>query len=97
MSILLHPAALQDLEEAATFYAENAAPAVAARFLTEFDRIARLLHEQPAIGAPRPGNRRGFPTAGFPHTIIYRETPDGIRILVIKHDRRRPGYGGGRR
>lgn len=97
MTVTLHPGAQQDLEEAAAFYEQEASPAVAARFLSEFQRIARLLHDNPAIGTLRTRGRRGFPATGFPHTIIYRETPTGIHILVVKHDRRRPGFGGGRR
>ncbi len=33
----------------------------------------------------------------FPYTLIYREIASGIRVLVVKHDRRRPGYGSSRR
>ena len=33
----------------------------------------------------------------FPYTVIYRSNPDGIMVLVVKHDSRRPGYGGSRR
>ena len=29
----------------------------------------------------------------FPYTVIYRATPEEIVILVVKHDRRRPGHG----
>lgn len=32
----------------------------------------------------------------FPYTIIYRAAVDEIRILVVKHDSKRPGYGGRR-
>lgn len=41
--------------------------------------------------------RMGFPTADFPYTVIDRQRPTGIRILVVKHDRRRPSNGGSRR
>jgi hypothetical protein len=32
----------------------------------------------------------------FPYTVMYRESSDGILVLVVKHDSRRPGYGTGR-
>ena len=32
----------------------------------------------------------------FPYTVIYRAGPQGIFVLVVKHDSRRPGYGGSR-
>lgn len=30
----------------------------------------------------------------FPYTVIYKVVGDELRILVLKHDSRRPGYGG---
>lgn len=33
----------------------------------------------------------------FPYTVIYRASADTLQILVVKHDKRRPNYGGGRR
>jgi plasmid stabilization system protein ParE len=96
MSIELHPAAERDLEEAAAFYAGEGSPALAARFLAEFERVARMLHSNPGLGTPRTRGRRGFPTTDFPYTVIYRERSAGIRVLVVKHDRRHPGYGGSR-
>lgn len=32
----------------------------------------------------------------FPYTVIYRVLEGEIRILVVKHDSKRPGYGGKR-
>ncbi len=32
----------------------------------------------------------------FPYTLIYKTLGDELQILVVKHDRRRPGYGGSR-
>ena len=32
----------------------------------------------------------------FPYTVIYRATSDEITVLVVKHDSKRPGYGGAR-
>jgi len=96
MKVTLHPAAEKDLHEAALFYEREGSPALAARFLTEFKRLARLLVANPEIGSPRPGGRRGFSMSVFPYTLIYRVTGAEIRILVVKHDSKRPGYGGTR-
>ncbi len=32
----------------------------------------------------------------FPYTMIYRAGAEEITILVVKHDSKRPGYGGSR-
>ena len=96
MKFTLHPAAEQDIQEAATFYEREGSPIVAARFVAEFKRLATLLLEHPEIGSPRSNGRRGFSMSVFPYTVIYRAGADEIRILVVKHDSKRPGFGGKR-
>ena len=93
MKITLLPAAEEDVAEAASFYEKTGSAAVAAKFVVEFKRVAHVLLEFPGIGSPRTRGRRGFSLSLFPYTIFYRQTADGIAILVVKHDRRRPGYG----
>lgn len=93
MRIVLHPAAERDLLEAATFYERQGSPALAARFVAEFKRMAALLAAQPEVGSPRSHGRRRLALSIFPYSIIYRIVGEEVRILVIKHDSRRPGYG----
>jgi toxin ParE1/3/4 len=93
VKVTLHPAAEQDIQAAATFYEREGTPIVAARFIGEFKRLAALLMEHPEIGSPRPGGRRGFSMSVFPYTVIYRASADEIKILVVKHDSKRPGFG----
>lgn len=97
MKISLHPAAEDDIEEAAAFYEKTGSPALAAKFVAEVKRVSQLLLEFPGIGSPRSRGRRGFSMTMFPYTVIYRSNADGIMVLVVKHDSRRPGYGGSRR
>ncbi|MBK1614075.1 hypothetical protein CKO44_11415 [Rubrivivax gelatinosus] len=96
MKIGLHPEAEQDLLDAAAFYEREGSPALAARFVAEFKRMGALLTDQPEIGSPRSRGRRGLAMSIFPYTLIYRVEGDSLRILVVKHDSRRPGYGGSR-
>ena len=93
MKIALLAAAEEDLAEAAAFYEKTGSAIVAAKFIAEFKRVANLLLQFPGIGLPRSRGRRGFSLGLFPYTVIYRQTRDGITILVVKHDRRRPGFG----
>ena len=93
MKVTLHPAAEQDLAEAATFYEQQGSPALAGRFIAEFKRLAQILAEHPEIGSSRSGDRRWLSMSIFPYTLIYRAAGNGIRILVVKHDSKRPGYG----
>ena len=102
MKVTLHPAADADVAEAAACYASNASPAVAARFVAEFKRVAikrvaKLLAEFPGLGSPRSEGRRGFSMSMFPYTVVYRANSGGVLILVVRHDSRRPGYGTARK
>lgn len=89
----IHRLAEQDLREAADFYRREAGVGVALRFLGEFERVAALLDLQPGIGTPMPDGRQAFPLVGFPYSVIYRHMADEIRILVVRHQRRDPGFG----
>lgn len=97
MTYSLHPGAEQDIADALDFYAEQAGPLVARRFLSEFERVAQLLVEHPGFGTPTPKGRRVFPLRVFPYSIVYRGLDAGIRIIVVRHQHRKPGYGGSRR
>lgn len=93
MKVTLHPGAEQDIQEAATFYEREGSPVLAARFVAEFKRLSSLLVTHPHIGSPRTKSLRGFSMNVFPYTVIYRAGSDEIRVLVVKHDRKHPGYG----
>lgn len=58
MRVILHPAAEQDIQEAAAFYEREGTPMVAARFVAEFKRLTAVLVEHPEIGSPRVNGRQ---------------------------------------
>lgn len=93
MKVTLHPAAERDIAEAAEFYEREASPILAARFVKEFKRVAALLAEHPGIGAPRQRGRRSFGMQMFPYSVVYQALDGGIELLLVRHDRRRPGFG----
>jgi toxin ParE1/3/4 len=93
----LHPGAEQDIADALDFYTEQAGPLVARRFFNEFERVANLLVEYPGLGTPTTRGRRVFLLRVFPYSVVYRELENAIRIVVVRHQRRKPGYGGARR
>lgn len=97
MKYSLHPEAEQDIADAMDFYAEQAGLPVARGFLDEFERAVRLLVDHPDIGMPVVKGRRMFPLRVFPYAVVYRRVETGIRILIIRHQHRKPGFGGGRR
>ena len=97
MNYSLHPEAEQDLADALDFYSEHAGMVVAKRFLEEFERVASLLVKHPGLGTPTTDGRRSFPLKVFPYSVVYRLLENSIRILIVRHQHRKPGYAGGRR
>ena len=98
MIVTLHPEAEEDVAEAAAFYEQTGSPALAARFVAEFKRAAQVVLANPGIGTPRPRGRFFFPFRRvFPYGLIYFAHDDGIHVLVVRRDRRRPSFGTGRK
>ncbi|MFT7721582.1 MAG: type II toxin-antitoxin system RelE/ParE family toxin [Roseateles sp.] len=97
MKLTLHPEAERDLADAAAFYEREASPVLAARFIGEFKHVVGLLAAHPDIGAPRANGCRSFGLRVFPYSVVYRVRPDGIEVLVVRHDHRRPGFDSRRR
>jgi len=97
MTYSLHPGAEHDIANALDFYKEQAGLVVAEHFLEEFERAAKLLVEYPDLGTPTTRGRRTFPLKVFPYSVVYRNLESSIRILIVRHQHRKPGYAGGRR
>ena len=97
MRYSLHPDAEQDIADAMDFYAEQVGMLVAERFLDEFERVAYLLVSHPGLGTLTTKGRRVFPLRVFPYSVVYRSLATGIRIIVVRHQHRKPGHGGARR
>ena len=93
MTFVLDPGAERDIADALDFYAEQAGLPVARRFLAEFQRVAQLLIEHPGFGTPTTRGRRVFPLRVFPYSVVYRVLETGIRIIVVRHQHRKPGFG----
>lgn len=85
------------MADAIGFYKQQASPLVASRFLDEFERVAELLAANPGFGTPLDEQRRIYPLRTFPYSVIYRQTGETIRVLVVRHQHRIPTYGRGRR
>lgn len=88
----LHAGARQDVADAMDFYTQNAGAHIATRFLNEFERVARLLITNPGFGTPTTLGRRTYPLHTFPYSVVYRAQGEQLRILIVRHQRRQPGY-----
>jgi len=68
---LLAPGAERDLVEGGLYYSREANADLARAFISEFERCAALLGEQPELGAPWRRKVRRFPLRRFPYSIVY--------------------------
>ena len=79
-----------------------------AEALQRYDAVSQRLGEDfnaelrrmIAVAAAKPGRfhllKPGFHRANlkrFPYHFIYRELPDGIRVTLVRHHKRHPGFG----
>lgn len=80
-----------------SYYSEEASDSVANRFFQTFlQTVDRALDNPQGFHFSNPVYRRAN-IPGFPYHFLYREVPQGIRILVLRHDRRHPSFGMKRR
>jgi plasmid stabilization system protein ParE len=86
-----HPEAEVELIEAAAHY-ELQVPGLGVRFEGEVRRATEILLDHPEIGAPADPDLRRFVLDRFPFTLYYSVTSDVLRIEVVAHQSRRPGY-----
>jgi len=86
-----HPDAEMELIEAAARY-ELQVPGLGERFEAEIRSATEVLLQHPEIGAPADPNLRRFILNRFPFTLYYSATSDVLRIEVVAHQSRRPGY-----
>jgi plasmid stabilization system protein ParE len=92
MEVRLHPAARQELIDAADWYAAQAGQRVAHDFVADYDEAHSRLVENPRIGALGTTQTRMLMLRRFPFVLVYRLVADHLLIVAVAHRRRRPGY-----
>ena len=91
MNYSFHPHAEKELEEIETHY-DSLGEGLGDRFRKEIEvTISRIL-KFPNGWQPLSPYVRRCRLSSFPHGIIYRVTPNEIRLLAIMHLHREPNY-----
>lgn len=91
--ILFHRLVQRDMDGILRYYRAEASDSVADRFFSAFlETVDRALSNPQGFHFANPVYRRAN-IPRFPYHFLYRETSDGIRVLVLRHDRRHPNYG----
>jgi plasmid stabilization system protein ParE len=96
VGLIFHRLIKRDLRTVLTHYEQEVGPDLAARFQQEFEDLALRIEQNPRRFhfVSEVLRRANFPT--FPYHVLYRETTEGARILVLRHHRRKPSFGIGR-
>jgi plasmid stabilization system protein ParE len=91
MTLVYHPGAVEEYEQAVDFYAEIS-PQLAARFISEIQSRIALIKESPERWKRLRGEVRAIQARVFPFQVLYRSSPDRITVVAIMHEKRKPGY-----
>jgi plasmid stabilization system protein ParE len=93
MNLDIIPLAKQDIAEAAKYY-KGQRPGLDEEFLAEIDAaVAKVVANPLMFDQVRPGIRR-YLVERFPYGIYYRmPADDTVRIIIVRHHSRRPGFG----
>ncbi len=97
MKVLLSRDARREIREAHDRYEEERS-GLGARFQAELEEVLALAAVAPLAGSPvgASGLRRML-LDDFPYDVVYRVTGDGLRVVAVAHQKRRPGYWHARR
>ncbi len=87
-----HPSVQRDIDEAMGFYGAIT-EALADEFWNEVQQTLREIHERPEAHHFDKSGLRRVNLSQFPYNILYVIKEDRIRVQVIRHNSRRPGYG----
>jgi plasmid stabilization system protein ParE len=94
-AVTFHPLVQKDLNEILAYYESEASTEIADRFEAELRSALASIKEHPRhfpfYLKQRLYRRCALHT--FPHLILFRETSESIRIMVLKHVKRAPGFG----
>ncbi len=92
MRIVRHPKLAEDIRDVAAHYAEISERVVSA-FWSELDQELASIERNPrshhfdSCGLRRANFRK------FPYHVLYEVDDETIYLVVLRHDRRQPGFG----
>lgn len=95
-SRIFHEEAAVEFDEAAAYYAVERASLSEAFISAVEDAVAQAKRYPEAAPSVR-GRVRSLRVARFPYSVKYSVVDEGVRVLAVAHDRRRPFYWEGRR
>lgn len=93
MQLVLHPKVYSDIDEIMGYYERVATRELADEFYAELQYYIQQAVERPESFAIRAHDLRRVNLQRFPYHFLFRTVGDVVRILVVRHHRRRPTVG----
>jgi plasmid stabilization system protein ParE len=97
MYLVFHPKVYSDIDEIMEYYERVAPRELAAEFYSELRYYMQQAAERPESFAIRERDLRRVNLQRFPYHFLFRIVGDVVRVLVVRHHRRRPTVGVRRR
>ena len=91
MKVRFHPAAVDEFEEAALYYASQK-PGLDLRFIEGVQAAIRAASEAPTRRRVFEREVRRCLVRVFPYAVLYSIEADHILVIAVMHCRREPGY-----
>ena len=93
MRLVLHPKVYSDIDEIMGYYERVATRELADEFYAELRHYMQQAAERPASFATDERDLCRVNLQRFPYHFLFRIVGDAVRILVVRHHRRRPTVG----
>jgi plasmid stabilization system protein ParE len=93
MKLVLHRRVGSDADEIMDYYKQAGHPELAEDFYRELRGFMLDAARRPTRYPFFKADLRRVNLKRFPYHFLYRFVGDGVRILVVRHHRRRPDYG----
>jgi plasmid stabilization system protein ParE len=97
MRLEVHPRVYSDIDQIMERYERVATRQLADEFYAEVRRLMVAAAKNPKRFAVRERDIRRANLKRFPFHFLFRIVGETVRILVVRHHRRHPSYGMGRR
>ena len=97
MRLEFHSQITSDISRIMDYYGGVAGPKLADEFYTELRSFFKKAADSPAAYDIRERDLRRVNLERFPYHFLFRIVGDRVRVLVVRHHRRRPSLGVHRR
>lgn len=93
MALTFHRLVQNDLRIVLRYYEEEGGKNLADRFFCELEQIITDVAQHPTRFHLVDKEIRRANLENFPYHLLFRDTGNNVRVLILRHHRRRPNFG----